>query len=95
MYWVIEVYPLHAMCLRDFEVEMVPVVDLWIHELPLHKHTSFLEPCWMHEASLRLPGSWSGFLFPFCTARSSPFALPTFFSHVLREFLCILRLPDQ
>ena len=51
--------------LRDFSARMVPLVALWIHELPLYKRTSFLGPCWVLEASLQLPVSCSDFPFPF------------------------------
>ena len=40
---------------------MVPHVALWIHELQRCMRTSFLEPCWMHEAWIQFPVSWSGF----------------------------------
>ena len=38
--------------LRDLSVEMVPFVALWIHEIPLFKHTSLLEPCCCQQVRL-------------------------------------------
>ena len=59
------------MCgLRDLSTGMVALLALWIHELPQYKRTSFLEPCWMLEASLQLPVSCSDFPFLFFARHS-------------------------
>ena len=74
-------YILCTQCdLRVLLVEKVPLDVLWIHEIPLHNHTSSLESFEMQFPALQ-PLSWCQFEILFCKVLLVPSVFPIF-SHV-------------
>ena len=65
---------------------MIPNVTSWIHELPLHKHTLFLEPCWVHRASLQFPECRRDLFSPLLARRCRVYAHFQMSPRVLHDF---------